>query len=166
MSIIRNLAIIMIMVLSIQCSKENKFLIEKGKVGVITNETVVQDIDVLFDSDSIVSKYPDTTANGSLLQSNGALGVYSKSGVKLLEIVPESSDSLSKISSVQIFDKNYKTDKGLSLNSTFKDINENYLVNNIETTLTSATLFIDELNATIAIDKKELCLNTFSREEI
>jgi hypothetical protein len=40
------------------------------------------------------------------------------------------------------------------------------MVNNVETTLTSATLFIDELNATIAIDKKELGLNSFSRDEI
>ena len=65
-----------------------------------------------------------------------------------------------------ICDKNFHTDKGISLKSTFKDINENYMVNKVETTLTSATLFIDELNATIAIDKKELGLNSFSREEI
>jgi hypothetical protein len=39
-------------------------------------------------------------------------------------------------------------------------------VNNVETTLTSATLFIDELNATISIDKKELGISKFSTEEI
>ena len=32
--------------------------------------------------------------------------------------------------------------------------------------MTSATLFIDELDATISIDKKDLGLNIFSREEI
>ena len=52
------------------------------------------------------------------------------------------------------------------MKSTFKDINEHYLINKVEATLTSATLFIDELDATISIDKKDLGLNIFSREEI
>ena len=71
-----------------------------------------------------------------------------------------------KIKSIQIFDPNFITEKGISLRSTFNDINKNYTINKVETTLTSATLFIDELNATISIDKKELGLNAFSREEV
>ena len=39
-------------------------------------------------------------------------------------------------------------------------------MNKVETTLTSAMLYIDELNATIAIDKEDLGINKFSREEI
>jgi len=76
------------------------------------------------------------------------------------------NDSLSKIRSIQIFDTKFKTESGISLLSTFKDINANYTINNVETTLTSATLFIDELNATISIDKKELGLQSFSREKV
>ena len=88
-------------------------------------------------------------------------------GEKLLEISAETpNDPTSKIKSIQIFNSNYKTNEGISLKSTFKDINEHYLINKVEATLTSATLFIDELDATISIDNKDLGLNIFSREEI
>ena len=52
------------------------------------------------------------------------------------------------------------------MKSTFKDINTNYVINKVETTLSSATLYIDELNATIAIDKEDLGISKFSRKEI
>ena len=154
----------------IQCSRENKFLVEKGKVGYLNKETSVQDLASIFVKDSIVSSLAtnsDERENNLFSVNNDEFTVYSKKGKKLLEIVPaELNDSLSKIKSIQIFDSHFKTEKGISLLSTFKDINENYMVNKVETTLTSATLFIDELNATIAIDKEELGINRFSREQI
>jgi hypothetical protein len=54
----------------------------------------------------------------------------------------------------------------LSLKSIFKDIHKNYTINNVETTLTSATLYVDELNATISFDKEDLGISKFSRAEI
>ncbi len=171
MSILKKITIILLIsILSVQCEKENQFLVEKGKVGYLNKETVIQDLNSIFEKDSVVSKLASNkTKNEINLFSidNDEYVVYSKNGKKLLEIIPAKlNDSLSKIKSIQIFDSNFKTDKGISLLSTFKEINENYMVNKVETTLTSATLFIDELNATIAIDKKELGINRFSREEI
>jgi len=154
----------------IHCSKENQYLIEKGKVGYLTKETKMQELGDIFKKDSIVSNLSlDSVDDENKLFSidDDEFEIFSTNGNKLLEISPtKQNDSLSKIKSIQIFDKNYKTDRGISLQSTFKDINENYMVNKVETTLTSATLFIDELNATIAIDKKELGLNSFNREEV
>jgi len=171
MSILKKIIyLLLVSFLFIQCAKENKFLIEKGKVGYLTKETTVLELNKIFKQDSIVSNLlVDKLENEDKLFSLGDddYKIFSSEGEKLLEISPtKQNDSLSKIKSIQIFDRNYKTDKGISLQSTFKEINENYLVNKVETTLTSATLFIDELNATIAIDKKELGLNTFSREEV
>ena len=158
-----------VLLLLVNCSKENNFLIEKGQVGLINNETIVDDLKTLFYKDSLVSNLSSNPENENKLFSNknDEYLVFSKTGKKLLEIVPVvENDSTSKIKSIQIFDADYKTIKGLSLLSSFKDVNQNYIVDNIETTLTSATLFIDELNATIAIDKKELGLNPFSREQV
>lgn len=156
--------------LFIQCAKENQYLIEKGKVGSLTKETTILELPTIFEKDSVVSNLAlnnDDAEDRIFSLNDDEYVIFSKKGEKLLEISPtKQHDSLSKIKSIQIFDRNYKTDKGVSLQSTFKDINENYMVNKVETTLTSATLFIDELNATIAIDKKELGLNSFSREEI
>ena len=171
MSIIKKITIIFLgSLLFVQCSKENKYLIEKGKVGYLTKQTTVLELGDIFNKDSIVSNFylEDVDAENKLFSVNDdEFEVFSKKGEKLLEIAPTTqNDSLSKIKSIQIFDRNYKTERGISLQSTFKEINENYMVNKVETTLTSATLFIDELNATIAIDKKELGLNSFSREEV
>ena len=164
------ICILFITFLFIQCGKENKYLIEKGKVGYLTKDAAVFELSTIFENDSIVSNLSsESTGNEDLLflAKSDEYQIFSILGKKLLEISPmKQNDSLSKIKSIQIFDRNYKTDKGISLQSTFKDINENYMVNKVETTLTSATLFIDELNATISIDKKELGINPFSREEI
>jgi len=154
----------------IQCTNANKFEVKKGVVGNINKKTTVAELSTIFKNDSIISNksLSDTKdAQKILLLNDDEYDVYSKSGKKLLEITATNqNDSLSKIKSVGIYDPNYVTDKGISLKSTFKDINENYLVNNVETTLTSATLFIDELNATISIDKKDLGISKFSTEQI
>ena len=167
---VKRIFIVFIALLFVQCAKENQYLIEKGKVGYLTKDTKIIDLNSIFENDSIVtslSAFRPEKKEKLFSVDDDQYMIYSKNGEKLLEIAPSSSnDSLSKIKSIQIFDTHYKTDKGICLNSTFKDINEHYLVNKVETTLTSATLFIDELNATIAIDKKELGLNSFSREEI
>ncbi|MBT8317289.1 MAG: hypothetical protein HKP59_06665 [Lutibacter sp.] len=170
-SVLKNiLSILLVSLLFVQCAKENRYLIEKGKVGFLSKETTVLELNTIFESDSIVSNLPsNNSSNGEKLFSVGddEYEIFSVKGEKLLEISPVvHNDSLSKIKSIQIFDRNYKTDKGISLQSTFKDINENYLVNKVETTLTSATLFIDELNATISIDKKDLGISSFSRDEV
>ncbi|REE82342.1 hypothetical protein BX611_1889 [Lutibacter oceani] len=168
MSLLKKCFIVLIALIFIQCGKENQFLIEKGAVGYLNKQTTIQELNSIFKKDSISSNITDNILKDKLFTvDTEEFLVFSKEGKKMLEIVPTSqNDSLSKIKSIQIFDSNYKTEKGISLQSTFKEINEHYLVDKVETTLTSATLFIDELNATISIDKKELGLNSFSREEI
>lgn len=163
------LVLCFVLFLFVQCANENEFLIEKGVVGVLNKQTQINELEALFVQDSIVSNLSAENENADQMfnAKNDEYIVYAKGGKKMLEIVPENAnDSTSSIKSIQIYDSRFKTEKGLSLLSNFRDINENYIVNNIETTLTSATLFIDELNATIAIDKKELGVNPFSRDEI
>jgi len=155
--------------LLIQCANEDQFIIEKGRVGKLTKTTTIKELNSIFAKDSMATiLYADKEIDKKLFSvENDEYLIYSKTGNKLLEIVPTNlNDPSSGIKCIQIFDTSYKTSKGISLQSTFKEINENYKVNKVETTLTSATLFIDELNATISIDKKEIGLNSFSREEV
>jgi hypothetical protein len=161
--------LIFISFLFIQCSNENKYILEKGKVGLLTTQTAIFELKTIFENDSIVSQL--SGANDAkqelFLSESDQYEIYSKEGKKLLEIVPmQLNDSTSKIKSIQIFDDKYKTKSGVGLKSTFGEINNNYKINKVETTLTSATLYIDELNATISIDKEELGISKFSREEI
>ena len=161
--------VLIVSIFFIQCAKKNNFLIEKGQVGPLTEKTTIKDLSSIFAKDSIVAiLYADKEIDKRLFSvENDEYLIYSKKGKLLLEIVPTNlNDKSSGVKSIQIFDNNYKTSKGISLQSTFKDIKDHYQVNKVETTLTSATLFIDELNATISIDKKEMGMNSFSRAEV
>ena len=90
-----------------------------------------------------------------------------KGGKHLLTIIPqEQLDSTSTIKSIQIFDPRFSTKSGISLNSSFEDINVNNKITKVETSLTSATLFIDDLNVTISLDKADLGLKNFSTQKI
>lgn len=167
MQVLKRISTIFLVVLLVQCSK-NPYVIEKGKVGTITTKTKIEELSEIFKKDSLVTNLISKEAvKKSYFFSSDEYVVYNKKNKKMLAITPiTSGDSVSKIKSIQIFNSAFKTEKGLSLKSTFREITQNYEVNKVETSLTSATLFIDELNATIAIDKKELGLSPFSREQV
>ncbi|MDP3312718.1 hypothetical protein [Lutibacter sp.] len=166
----KSIYIIIAIVFIVGCKKNNEFTIDKGRVGLITEKTSITEFESLFKNDSLVINLFDNNKEirkGFFSLEDDEYIIYSKSGDKMLEIAVENEkDSLIKIRSIQIFDLKYKTIKGISLISTFKEINKAYKIDRVESTLTSATLFIDELNATIAIDKKELGMLNFTREEI
>ena len=163
-------ALLIVVLISIQCSRKDPLLIEKNSVGLISNLDMIGDIEAIFKNDSIVKYLSEGEMGGrdtKYIQENDQYLVFSKSGDHLMTIVPKvQHDSSSTVKYVEIMNPQFKTKKGISLDSPFKDINLNYLINKIEPSLSSATLYIDELNATISLDKKELGLNQFSTKEI
>ncbi|AOW19286.1 hypothetical protein [Urechidicola croceus] len=166
----KTISVILISILFAQCSRENQFLIEKNRVGKISKENKILEIDAIFAKDSIVKRLSEGDLGGresKFIQDNDEYLIYSKDGKHLLTIVPtKQHDSTSTIKYVEVMDNRFKTEKGLSLISPFKEINTNYIINKVETSLTSATLYIDELNATLALDKNDIGVNTFSNKEI
>ncbi|MGB0880998.1 MAG: hypothetical protein ACPGTO_10565, partial [Polaribacter sp.] len=101
------------------------------------------------------------------LQDDDKYLIYDKEGKHLLTIIPkEQLDSTSTIKSVQIHDARFKTETGITLDSNFLDIKANSNIDKVESSFSSATLFIDELNTTIAIDKEELGLKSFSTQKV
>jgi len=150
----------------VQCSN-SKFEVAKGKVGVITSETKVKDLETLFAKDSIVKVLSEGVKGNSFMQDDDEYLIYEKGGKHLLTVVPkEQLDEESTLKSVEIFDSRYKTEGGININSTFKDVNVNSSISKVESSFTSATLFIDELNSTITIDKEELGLKQFSLQKV
>lgn len=148
----------------IQCKKESNFFIVRGQVGKITPLTQIHELESIFATDSLVTNLGEGDFADSPYDE---YKVYSKEGNHLLTIIPKHQhDSTSTIESVQLFDSRYKTASGLGLSSTFKDIVNNHTVNKVESTFTTAVLFVDELDATITIDKKELGVNDFGTQKI
>ena len=158
------ISFVLIAMLFTQCKKEDNTTIAKGQLGKITSKTQVNELEDIFEKDSLVSNLGEGDfANAGYDEYK----VFAKGGKHLLTLIPKQQhDSTSIIESIQIFDKKYKTIKGLNLNSTFKDIIDNYTVNKVESTFSSAVLFIDELDVTIAIDKKDIGINDFGIQKV
>ena len=153
--------------LFMQCSDANKFVISKGKVGNLSSETTMLDLKNIFPNDSIVKNLSEGTLGNNFFQDDDEYLIFEKGGNHLLTIIPkEQLDSTATIRSIQVFDERYETKSGISLKSTFEDIHLNYVISKVETSLSSATLFIDDLNVTITLDKEDLGLKAFSTQKI
>ena len=160
----RIVGFVLVAMLFAQCKKEDNYTIAKGQLGKLTSKTQVNELKEVFAKDSLVSNLGEGDfANAEYDEYK----VFAEGGKHMLTLIPrEQHDSTSTIESIQIFDKRYKTIKGLNLNSTFKDIIGNYTVNKVESTFSSAVLFIDELDVTIAIDKKDIGINEFGIQKV
>ena len=153
--------------LIISCGDGGKFKIEKGKVGHLTPKTTILQLDKIFKNDSIVKNLSEGALGDNYFQDDDEYLVFEKGGKHMLTIIPkEQLDSVSTIKSVEIHDARFKTETDITVNSSFSEINANNNINRIESTFSTATLFINDLNATIAIDKEELGLKNFTTQKV
>ncbi len=138
----------------IGCNRDSDpFLIDNTRVGQLTREIRINQLDSIFPNDSIVRNI----SGNEFLNSTNNIEIYDKDGSPLLILEPvQQFDTTSTIGYIQILDPRYETLKGLNINSTFGDVVEQYKISRIENTLNSAVIFIDELNLYLTIDKREL----------
>ena len=149
--------LIIIISLVSSCKKEiNPFLISKQNIGHLTDSTQVKDLESVFINDSIVKYVSGDEFTGNV----NDLEIYEKGGKLLLVLSPSQAlDSTSIIRTVRVVDPRFVTVKGLSPNSTFKDINTNYKISNIQNSLRNIIISVNEINAYFTIDKNELPAN-------
>jgi hypothetical protein len=138
------------------CAKDsapNPFLIEKNHIGLLTDSTQVKELDAIFSNDSVVRFIAGDEFAGSV----NIIEVFEKNGKKLLDLSPkEALDSTSVISSVRVIDARYKTEKNISIISTFKELKEAYKISKVDNLINSIVVSVNEINASFTIDKKEL----------
>ncbi|MBM1106167.1 hypothetical protein JQC67_08470 [Aurantibacter crassamenti] len=150
---IKFLSIILIIFAIINCKekRDTTFLIRHDSIGKLNKTSLARDIDVIFDQDSVVK---DTVA---LKFGNGAqkIKIYEKGGKHLLTLTP-TNDSIPMIENVRVEDARYKTDKGVGLLSTFKEIKDSYTVKKVITSRNNVLVLIKESDTYFTIDKKEL----------
>ena len=166
----KNLLLIVVIAFSlfiVSCSNSNKFRIEKGVVGNINTKTTIQELTTIFKTDSLVKNLSEGAQGDNYFQEDDEYYVFEKGGKLLLTILPkEQLDSTSTIKSIEIHDERFKTKSGINLNSNFLEINANNNINRVESTFSSATLFLDNLNTTITIDNEELGLKEFNTQKV
>lgn len=154
------IALIVLSFILVQCNTQDEVLIAKNRVGSLDNNTQIKELDAIYKKDSIV-KLPEDS------EVVREYKIYKKGGIHLLTIKPNFEvDSIKKIESVQIFSDEYITERNITTASVFSEILDTYSINKIEPTFSTAILFIDEINATIALDKKDLRIDEFDMREI
>ena len=147
-------ALIIFTILFTSCEKEeNLFVIKKQNIGLLTDSTQVKDLKIIFASDSVLIDKPNQ------FNQDNTIEILDKQGKKLLILTPKYNDSTSSFNTVQIIDSKFKTEKGISTSSTFKEINTNYKISSIDNLLNSVVISVNEINASFTIDKNELPAN-------
>tara|TARA_R100000789_G_C2982663_1_gene143922 strand:- start:158 stop:715 length:558 start_codon:yes stop_codon:yes gene_type:complete len=139
----------------VSCTKteNDPFLITANQVGPLKKETKINQLDSIFPDDSISTQ----TSGPQQLRSTDEIKIFDEEGKALLSLEPQQEfDSTSTVGYIRILDPRFKTDAGLNIHSTFQEVLANYNISRIENTINSAVIFLDEINAYITIDKKEL----------
>jgi len=151
------IALIVITLVFSSCDQpQDPFLIQKQNIGMLTDSTQVRELESIYQNDSVVRFIGGDEFTGGI----NTIDIYEKGGEKLLELTPSQAlDSTAIIENIRIMDDRFKTEKNLSLLSTFKDITDNYSVSRIDNLINSVVVSVNEINASFTIDKKELPAN-------
>lgn len=140
----------------VQCGKDqdkDPFKISDGRIGNITENTKIKQLDSIFSMDSIVK----TSGSPNQIETQGEVEVYEKGGQRLLLLSPEDELSPnSTITDILVYDPRYKTDNGLSVSSTYKDFRETYTVSRVDRLLNGVLVFFSDSDIYLTIDAKYL----------
>ena len=131
--------------------KDPYFLITSDQAGLLERNSSIEDVENLYQSDSIVKD----TMQLSLGIGNGKLKIYEKGGKHLLTLTP-GNDSIQNIEHVLIADPRYATAEGIGLQSTFKDIKDQYEIDKIVTSLNNIIVLLKDNDIYFTIDKQQL----------
>jgi len=144
-------AVALLSLLFIQCNTNSDFLISKDQVGNLGKSNTLEELEALFPGDSIVRD----TALTRIGPKVNKINIYEKGGKQLLTLTL-SLDSIPKIEIIRIYDPRFVTEKGVGIQSTFKDIREKHQIRKIVTSLNNVVVFLKDSDAYFTIAKTEL----------
>ena len=132
-------------------NSKNNFLITNNSIGVLQKNTPIQKLDSIFAKDSIVN----SNVEGELrYASSERITIFSKEGKELIEITPTTSEKgVEVIESVLVLSPLYITEKGISLESTFKDVKDKYPDLEIQPSISSVLVTPKGQNFYFTFDK-------------
>ncbi|MDB2606685.1 hypothetical protein N9Y48_02775 [Zobellia sp.] len=131
--------------------KDTSFSIIKDRVGKLDRISLVRDLKIIYENDSIVN---DSTSTNRVNNSK-KVKVFEKGGKALLTLTPN-SDSIPTIENIRIEDSRFTTDKGVGLASTFKDIKDNYTIKKVITSMNNVVILLKDSDVYFTISKEEL----------
>ncbi len=131
--------------------KDTTFLISEDKIGKLDKISLVRDLELIYERDSLVKD----TLRSRVGSTTKKVKIFEKGGKHLLTLTP-TADSIPTIENIAIEDPRYQTEAGIGLNSTFKDIQDQYEIKKVVTTMNSVVIFPKGSQLYFTIDKSEL----------
>ncbi|CAZ96730.1 hypothetical protein Q4603_00325 [Zobellia galactanivorans] len=151
MKTIVTLSCLIICLTSCKDEKDTSFSIITDRVGKLDRISLVRDLDIIYENDSIVKD--STIANRA--NNSKKIKIFEKGGKPLLTLTPN-SDSIPTIENIRIEDPRFTTEKGVGLNSTFKDIKDNYTIRKVITSMNNVVILLKDSDVYFTISKEEL----------
>lgn len=148
--------LILFLILS-SCAKDKKTLISKNRLGDLTNSIKISEIENMLPEDSIVTVNARNAYGEFISSAVKQVEVYDTSDQQVLVIKPFGGmDTLSKIRSIRVLSKRYKTKNGIGLGSTYKDLKKYHDVSNIQSLANSIIITLNDINAVASFDRNVL----------
>jgi hypothetical protein len=145
--------IIFIITLIYGCSN-NDYTIKKGKVGKISSKTIVKQLDSIYILDSIVRRIGE---GDYMFSGDDNYLIFDKQKNHLLTLTPKQQHDINEtIETIEIKSDKFSTDKGLTINSTFEELQNTHKISAIQNTINNIIVFVDEIDAYFIIDKNNL----------
>ena len=110
-------------------STDKDFTITKDSVGKIKKETKAYELKKIFNKETDSISFNHSYSNN--------IGVFQNKKLALEISTNNRLDSTSTIKSITIKSNAFKTEKGLNLNSTFKDLKDNHKISKTTTLMSS-----------------------------
>ncbi|MGJ8685254.1 MAG: hypothetical protein ACSHWW_11555 [Nonlabens sp.] len=149
----KTLLLLALVIAITSCTKpQDPFEWNKDRVGHLTKEMMVYQLDSLYANDSLVKNIKgDEFSNGP-----SPIEVYEKGGKHLLTLTPLEEDSTSTIEYVRVRDNRFKTLEGVTIESDFKTISTAYNVSSIDNMIKDAVVRVNDHNFYFTVDKELL----------
>jgi PBP1b-binding outer membrane lipoprotein LpoB len=148
------IALLAVIIVLASCSKsQDPFEWNKDRVGHLTKGMQVYQLDSIYANDSIVRQVKgDEFSNGANL-----IEIYEKGGAHLLTLTPsEALDSTATIENVIIRDERFTSIKGITKNSSYKDISAAYKISSVDNMIDDAVVWVNDENFYFSISKDNL----------
>jgi hypothetical protein len=130
--------------------ESDPFFIGPDQVGKLQRTSRISELDSIYAADSLVR-------DSSMISIglNNSIQVFEKGGKLLLTLSP-ASDTLNRIGNVRVHDVRFKTDKGISTESTFSEISSKYEIQKIITAMKNLVVLLKGTDVYVTISREDL----------
>lgn len=143
---------LIVILASTSCSSgdSDPFSMGPDRVGRLQRSSRISQLDSIYIADSLVR---DSTMLS--MGMNSGFQVFEKGGTLLLTLT-QASDTVERIGNIRIHDNRFKTEKGITLESTFAEITAKYEIQKVITSFKNLVILLKDTDVYFTISREDL----------